>query len=56
MKELSLHILDIAQNSIVAGASVLRIAIIEDLKQDKLIIKIKDDGKGMDEETIKRST
>lgn len=54
MRELSLHILDIAQNSIVAGAEVLRIAIIEDLVHDRLIIRIKDDGKGMDEETIQR--
>ncbi len=56
MRELSLHILDIAQNSIVANAEVLRIAIIEDLVGDRLIIRIKDDGKGMDEETLKRVT
>lgn len=54
MRELSLHILDIAQNSIVAGAETLRIAIIEDLVKDRLIIRIKDDGKGMDEETVTR--
>lgn len=54
MRELSLHILDIAQNSIVAGAQTLRIAIIEDLVQDRLTIRIKDDGKGMDEETVAR--
>jgi hypothetical protein len=53
MKELSLHILDIARNSIVAGADHIRIAIIEDTKKDELIIKIKDDGKGMDPETVK---
>lgn len=52
MRELSLHILDIAQNSIKAEADNLRIAIIEDLASDKLIIKIKDDGSGMDEETV----
>lgn len=54
MRELSLHILDIAQNSIVAGAEILRIAVIEDLVKDKLIIRIKDDGRGMDEETVAR--
>lgn len=54
MRELSLHILDIAQNSIVAGAEVLRIAVIEDLVEDRLIIRIKDDGRGMDEETVAR--
>lgn len=54
MRELSLHILDIAQNSIVAGAEILRIAVIEDLTNDRLIIRIKDDGRGMDEETVAR--
>ncbi|MDK2866186.1 MAG: hypothetical protein PWP51_27 [Clostridiales bacterium] len=54
MRELSLHILDIAQNSIKAEAETLRIAIIEDYDRDLLTIKIKDDGIGMDEETVKR--
>lgn len=54
MKELSLHILDIARNSIVAGSKNIRICIIEDLEKDELVIKIKDDGKGMDEETVKK--
>ncbi|MBM7561954.1 ATP-binding protein [Fusibacter tunisiensis] len=54
MKELSLHILDIAQNSIAAEAETLRIAIIEDLESDLLTIKIKDDGHGMDSETVKK--
>lgn len=54
MRELSLHILDIAQNSIVAKAREIRIAIIEDLVDDKLIIRIKDDGSGMDSDTVDR--
>lgn len=54
MRELSLHILDIAQNSIVAEADEIRIAIIEDFAEDRLAICIKDDGKGMDSETLKK--
>lgn len=54
MRELSLHILDIAQNSISAQAETLRIAIIEDYNKDLLTIRIKDDGKGMDETTLKK--
>lgn len=54
MRELSLHILDIAQNSISAEADEIRIAIIEDYKKDRLAICIKDDGKGMDELTLKK--
>lgn len=54
MRELSLHILDIAQNSIVAEADEIRIAIIEDFVNDRLAICIKDDGKGMDKETLEK--
>ncbi len=54
MRELSLHILDIAQNSIKAEAECLRIVVIEDLATDKLTIKIKDDGTGMDSETVSK--
>ena len=53
MEDLSLHILDIAENSIAAGASKVRIKIIEDVKKNLLLIEIKDNGKGMDENTIK---
>lgn len=52
MRELSMHILDIAQNSIVAGASIIQITIDEDLEADKLTITIEDDGKGMNEEEV----
>jgi len=53
MRELSLHILDIAHNSLAVKAENIRIVIIENKVDDKLIIKIKDDGSGMDEETVK---
>ena len=56
MKELSLHILDIAENSVNAGASKVVITVLENIKKDKLTIIIKDDGKGMDAETVKRIT
>ena len=52
MKEISLHILDIAENSVNAGASKITIEVIENIKKDKLIIKITDNGKGMSEETV----
>lgn len=54
MQELSLHILDIAQNSIAAKASFVEIEIEEDEKKDLLTIKIKDNGTGMDEETSRK--
>ena len=54
MEDLSLHILDIVENSIEAKASKIEIIINEDVKRDLLMIKIKDNGKGMDEETVKK--
>lgn len=52
MIELSLHLLDIAQNSIVAGAKTMGITIVENAETDVLSIKITDDGKGMTPEVL----
>lgn len=52
MKELSLHILDIAKNSVKAGATKIEITVCEDEAQDKLTIKIKDNGCGMSKEFL----
>jgi len=54
MKELSLNILDVAENSVKAGATLTEILIDE--QGDKLTLTIKDDGCGMDEETVKSVT
>lgn len=48
MQELSLHILDIAQNSINAQASIIEISISEKWNLDRIIITIKDNGVGME--------
>jgi|LGOV01.1.fsa_nt_gb DNA mismatch repair ATPase MutL len=53
MKELSLHILDIAMNSVRADASILGIEIHENTDGDYLSIKITDNGFGMDDEMVK---
>ena len=47
MKELSLHILDIVQNSIAAKAENIKIVIKEDLDDNIFKIIIEDDGEGM---------
>ncbi|SHJ00320.1 ATP-binding protein [Lutispora thermophila] len=54
MKELSLHILDIVQNSIAADANLIDIKIVENLAIDKLIIEVADNGRGMEEEMTER--
>ena len=52
MKELSLNILDIAMNSVKAGAENIAIALDETPTQ--LTITITDDGCGMSEEVVRR--
>lgn len=52
MRELSMHILDLAQNSIVAGASKIEIDVIADTAADTLKIAIRDNGKGMSPEFV----
>lgn len=54
MKELALHILDIAQNSIHAQATEIEITVIEDTNKDELKIEIRDNGIGMDGEMLKK--
>jgi hypothetical protein len=53
LEELSLHILDIGMNSLAAGAKKLEVAVIENTKRDWLIIRIRDDGRGMDAPTLR---
>ena len=51
MEDLSLHILDIMENSIAASASRIELTIAEDTLDDLLSLEIRDNGKGMDAET-----
>ncbi len=54
MRELSLNILDIAQNSIAAGASLTEILVREDTVKKELLIGIYDNGKGMTAEQVRK--
>jgi len=54
MEDLSLHILDVVENSIEANASKIVIKIIEEKSKDSLVIEIKDNGRGMNRETINK--
>jgi anti-sigma regulatory factor (Ser/Thr protein kinase) len=56
MEDLSLHVLDIAENSIAAGARHLEIRVKESRRQDLLSIEIIDDGHGMSEDTLQKAT
>lgn len=56
MRELSLNVMDIAQNSISAGASLITITVEEDAGLDELSISIGDNGRGMTPEQVERVT
>ncbi len=53
MRELSLNVLDIVQNSISANATLIEIQLFEHIQKDLLEINIFDNGKGMTEEQVK---
>ena len=54
MRELSLNVLDIAQNSIAAGASVITMTVEEDAGADRLTLSVEDNGCGMTSEQLER--
>ena len=55
MREISLHILDLVQNSIKAAASFIQIEVGESKEKDQLYFVIEDNGKGMTEEMLKNA-
>lgn len=54
MEDISLHILDIAQNSIRAGATRLEVEVVERPAENLLSFTIKDNGCGMTEDQLSR--
>ena len=56
MREITLHLLDITENSVSAGAKNIKIDITEDLAEDRLLVSVQDDGKGMDADTVAKIT
>ena len=55
MEDLSLHILDIAENSVAAKADLIEIIITEDINKDLLTVEVIDNGVGMGEETLEKA-
>lgn len=55
MEDLALHILDIAHNSVDAGATEIEIDIKEDVAGNRLTIELCDNGCGMSPETLSRA-
>ncbi len=53
MRELSLNILDITENSVSAGANLIEIDVVENTDLKNLSVVIRDNGRGMSEETLR---
>ncbi len=51
MEDLSLHVLDVAENALTAGADRVDVRVLEETKRNSMRIEIEDDGCGMDERT-----
>ena len=56
MRELALHILDVLQNAVEAGATRVALEVVEDQPADRLTITVRDNGRGMDAATLARVT
>ena len=54
MREISLHLLDIAENSVAADSKNISVHVHEDLFNDRLSASVIDDGRGMDAETAQQ--
>ena len=54
MRELALNILDIAENSLAAGAKHIEIGLTADFSADTMRIIVADDGCGMDEDNAEK--
>jgi len=56
MKDLAMHIMDIVQNSISAGATLIQVSINESAKDDTYLLTITDNGKGIPAEMLEKVT
>lgn len=53
MTEISLHVLDLVQNSVEAGASRVEVGLMEDAQRDVVEVVVEDNGRGMSEEAVR---
>jgi hypothetical protein len=54
MKDMSLHILDVVRNSYEAKSSVIRLSVVESISKNIYSFSIRDNGKGMDNDTLSK--
>ena len=56
MKDISLYILDLVQNSLRAGAKIVKITVKDNIRNNSVEVIIADDGCGMDAELLSKAT
>lgn len=56
MREISLHILDIAENGIAAGADLIYILVEENRRENRLKVLIRDNGRGIPADMVDKVT
>ena len=54
MQDLSLHILDLCENSLAAGARLVTVVVEQRPGEDRLTVSVRDDGRGMTAEQLRR--
>jgi light-regulated signal transduction histidine kinase (bacteriophytochrome) len=55
VEDISLHLVDVAENGLAAGADHIELRIVEETGKDLMTIEIKDNGAGMDQQALKRA-
>lgn len=55
MTEISLHLLDLLENSARAGAGTVRIFLAEDAERGELVMQVEDDGPGMTADEVSKA-
>ncbi len=55
MVDLSLHLMDVIQNSIDADSTHIEVSVEAEKSKNLLTVRVKDDGKGMSPETVKKA-
>ena len=56
MEELSLHLLDLVENGIRAGADLIKVEIVEEPEKDMLCMAVEDNGRGMEPELAAKAS
>ena len=54
VEDICFHLTDLVQNSVAAGATTIRLDVVESREQDTLALEIADNGRGMDKETLEK--